>query len=374
MLLIFPLTACSDVDDTKISDTIKIGLNYELSGEYAIYGQDSVKGIKLAVKQINANGGINGAAIELIEMDNKSDVKLAKKNQKKLDEQCLVTFGPAVSKLAGEVAEISEDNKVIMITNTASENSVVEDEDGDVLDYVYRICYNDTIQGRAIGEFAISHQLNNGIIIEEKDDIYSQGLGKAITKALESENGTIKKTIDYQCDEFDTNAILESLKESEDYNVIFLNGYYAENAAIINAIRSINHDVMIICSDAMDVNSSFETISEYDLNNVYYTSQFSEDDSSEGVAEFVNAYKVEYQESANAYSASGYEMMQYCAKVLTSLDGDVSIKKFNASFEDYTDEFSGVCGKIKMNKNHTPERNVKIIEAISGDLIIINNE
>lgn len=61
MLSVSLFAGCGDTEPkTTDSDTIKIGVNYELSGDVATYGQSSVEGIELAVEQINAAGGING--------------------------------------------------------------------------------------------------------------------------------------------------------------------------------------------------------------------------------------------------------------------------------------------------------------------------
>ncbi|HOA28332.1 MAG TPA: ABC transporter substrate-binding protein, partial [Arachnia sp.] len=57
----------------EAGDTIKLGLNYELSGPVATYGQASVLGINMAIAQINEAGGIDGKQIKLFEYDNKSD-------------------------------------------------------------------------------------------------------------------------------------------------------------------------------------------------------------------------------------------------------------------------------------------------------------
>jgi len=46
--------------ETASGDVIKIGINYELSGDNATYGQGSVEGIELAIEQINSQGGVNG--------------------------------------------------------------------------------------------------------------------------------------------------------------------------------------------------------------------------------------------------------------------------------------------------------------------------
>jgi len=55
------------------SDVIKIGVNYELSGGVATYGQSSVEGLELAIKEINEAGGVNGKQIQLVKYDNKSE-------------------------------------------------------------------------------------------------------------------------------------------------------------------------------------------------------------------------------------------------------------------------------------------------------------
>ncbi len=46
----------SDADtssDTANSDTIRVGLNYELSGAVATYGQNLTEGVELALEEIN---------------------------------------------------------------------------------------------------------------------------------------------------------------------------------------------------------------------------------------------------------------------------------------------------------------------------------
>ncbi|HEM4676508.1 TPA: ABC transporter substrate-binding protein, partial [Streptococcus suis] len=74
------LAACGNVSTTNTSaagssvgDTFKIGYNLELSGAVSSYGQTEEKGANLAVKEINAAGGIDGKKIEVITKDNKSE-------------------------------------------------------------------------------------------------------------------------------------------------------------------------------------------------------------------------------------------------------------------------------------------------------------
>lgn len=56
---------------TTIGDTLKIGVNLELTGSVAAYGNAEKNGINLAVEQINKAGGVDGKKIEVITKDNK---------------------------------------------------------------------------------------------------------------------------------------------------------------------------------------------------------------------------------------------------------------------------------------------------------------
>lgn len=56
----------SDNSSSEDAKTIKIGGNFELSGAIAAYGEAENEGAKLAVEQINKDGGIDGKKIEYV--------------------------------------------------------------------------------------------------------------------------------------------------------------------------------------------------------------------------------------------------------------------------------------------------------------------
>ena len=78
------LTACGGSSSTAASaagstaaaasgDTIKVGVMGPLSGNVSVYGQAVVNGATLYLKQVNANGGINGKQIEILTEDEQGD-------------------------------------------------------------------------------------------------------------------------------------------------------------------------------------------------------------------------------------------------------------------------------------------------------------
>ena len=67
------LTGCGGDSTKSGGDTVKIGAIAELTGANASYGTSMMRGIKLAVKEINAAGGVNGKKLQLVEADTKSE-------------------------------------------------------------------------------------------------------------------------------------------------------------------------------------------------------------------------------------------------------------------------------------------------------------
>ena len=72
MLLGGVLAGCGGGDKAK-SDEIKVGANFEMTGNVANYGNATFEGLQLAIDEANAAGGINGKKITLVKADSKSE-------------------------------------------------------------------------------------------------------------------------------------------------------------------------------------------------------------------------------------------------------------------------------------------------------------
>ena len=75
MMVFAMLFTCTAIADE--AKKIKIGAAYPLTGNSAELGSRCYKGVKLAVDECNANGGINGVEIELVSQDDQADPKQA---------------------------------------------------------------------------------------------------------------------------------------------------------------------------------------------------------------------------------------------------------------------------------------------------------
>src|SRR6185437_9204139 len=164
---------------SKAGDTIKIGVNLELSGAVASYGTSEVAGIDLAVEEINDAGGIDGKKIEIVKVDNKSDAAEATNAAIRLTTQDKVVaiIGAATSGATVAQAQIANENKTPLISPSGTSPTVTVKEDGTVNEFVFRTSFIDPLQGAVAANFAANElKVKNVAIFTDNSSDYSKGL------------------------------------------------------------------------------------------------------------------------------------------------------------------------------------------------------
>lgn len=133
-------------EEAANSDEIKIGANFEMTGNVANYGTTTLEGLKLAIKEANDAGGINGKKITLVEADNKSDPAEAANAATKLisDDKVVAIVGPATSGAVQAESQVATENKVPIIAPDATSPDITV-ENGQVKPFVFRGCFIDPL-------------------------------------------------------------------------------------------------------------------------------------------------------------------------------------------------------------------------------------
>ncbi|HMW45508.1 MAG TPA: ABC transporter substrate-binding protein, partial [Solirubrobacterales bacterium] len=120
----FALAGCGGSDDENAWDgqSITFGALFSTTGDGSPFGPQQVKGAKLAVDEINADGGINGADLQLVQRDDESDPATSADEMKELIEQvqAIAVLGPTFSNSAAEADPIANQNRtpVLAVSNT----------------------------------------------------------------------------------------------------------------------------------------------------------------------------------------------------------------------------------------------------------------
>lgn len=357
------LAGCSK--SASNTNDIKIGINYELSGDVATYGQSSVDGITMAIDEINAAGGINGKKIVPVKYDNKSEPAEATTLATKLmtKDKVLAVLGPATSGSFKAEIPVGIKNKIPVASGSATADDVTVDASG-VKDYAFRICFNDSYQGTAMANFAFKNlSKKKAVIIMDSSSDYGKGLAENFQKTFEAAGGTIVSKEAYVAKDTDFNAILTKIK-GKDFDVIFIPGYYNEAGLIIKQARAQGINVPVLGADGFDSPTLLKLAGASALNNVYYSNHYSSLDQDPVVQKFIKDFKAKYNKEPDAFNALGYDLAKFVAdgiKRSSKLEGE-AVKTALAE----TSNFVGVTGSFSVDKNHNPVKSIVVIGLKDG--------
>jgi branched-chain amino acid transport system substrate-binding protein len=120
---------------------IKIGFIHTMSGAMSMYGISSEAGAKIAVKEINAAGGVLGRELELITRDDKLSAETGLREAKDLvlTEEVDFLTGTISSAVALAISSYVEKEKKIFIVNVSQSSQITEEKWNP---YVFRINTN----------------------------------------------------------------------------------------------------------------------------------------------------------------------------------------------------------------------------------------
>lgn len=349
------------------SDTIKLGANLEMTGTNATFGQSATNGAKLAIKEVNAKGGVLGKKISLVVADNKSEAAEAANAMQKLisQDKVLGVIAPIASSSVIAGAQVNMDGKVLAISPTASNPKVtVDPATGKTRDYLFRAAFIDPFQGSVMANFATKTLKGKtaALYIDNSSD-YAKGLGQFFKETFIKNGGTIVAEEAYLAKDTDFKSTLTKIKASNP-DIVFVPGYYQEVGMIVKQGREIGIKAAILGGDGWDSAKLPEIAGAEALNNTFFANHYSPDDNSPAIKTFVDAYKAEYGETPDAFAALSYDatMMIIEAIKRAGSEDTVKIKDELAKTKDY----QAVSGVITLNDTHDAVKSAVVIEMKDG--------
>lgn len=360
LLTMVSLLAGCGAPDKADEQVIKIGANMDLSGGGSTFGTSVLNGVKMAVEEVNAAGGINGKQIKLFVEDNKTEPAEAANTTKKLIEQDQVDLiiGAVTSGCTLSSAPIAQASGVPMITPTSTNPQVTETGD-----YIFRSCFIDPLQGTAMAKFAAEKlKAKTAVIMGDVTSDYSKGLTEVFKKDFEAAGGKVLSVESFAQKDTDFNAQLTKIK-AEKPDVIFLPAYYTEVGLILKQARQQGIDQPFIGTDGWDSPKLVE-IAGNATNNGYFTNHYATDDQDPVIQGFIKKYKDKYNQVPDAFATLGYEATLIAVKALEKAGS--TDKKAVRDAMAATKDVPGITGKISLDANRNPIKAVTIIEMKDG--------
>ena len=349
------------------SKEIKIGLLNEMTGGNATIGTAAANGAKLAIKEINANGGLLGKQIKAVVADNKSEPSEAANAMTKLltQDRVVAVTGTFSSSNAIAAASVAEANKSpYLVAGATNPKVTVDEKTKTVKKYIYRVCFIDPFQGTVAANFAAKDlKVKKAAMLVDNSSDYSKGLAEFFEAALKKEGGEIVSNEAYLQKDTDFKATLTKIK-SKGAEVLYVPGYYEEVGKIVKQAREMGITVPIIGADGWDSPKLVEIASVSALNNTYFTNHYSVEDTSPKTQAFVDSYTKEYGQKPEALAVLGYDAVYVLADAIKRANSTDSAKIIEALAD--TKDFPAISGVTTINKTHDADKNAVVIEMKDG--------
>ena len=353
-------------------NTIKIGVNMELSGSVAGYGEQQKKGIELAVDKINKAGGIKvdgkKMKVKAVYRDNKSSTTGSASVAAQLvnNDKGVAVVGPATTNDSTAAIPNVTKASVAMVTPSATDAGYTMQKSGKVQPYAFRACFTNDYQAGAAARFAYTTLKSRRVaILADNSSDYGTGLAKAFKSNFK---GNIVSTQYFQEGDKDFNATLTSLKGKK-FDAIYAPGYYSEIGLIVKQARQMGITAPIIGSDGMGDPALAKIAGSSNATNVYYSTPFSTKsaDTNSTVKTFMSDYQKKFNAEAPTFSALSYDSVYMVKAAIEKANSTNSadIAKAMGKIKN----MNGVTGKMSVDSKHNPEKTVSIEQMTDGKIV-----
>ncbi len=341
---------------------IVIGHYGSMTGSEATFGESTDNGIKLAIEEINAAGGINGKKIRLITYDDKGDAREAGTAVTRLvtKDRVVAVLGEVASGLSLAAAPVCQENGVPMISPSSTNPKVTK-----IGDMIFRVCFIDPFQGSVCAKFARESdrlKASKAAILTDQASPYSVGLQEEFEKAFVALGGTVVSKQTYQAGDQDFSAQLTAIRGSEP-EVIFVPGYYTDVGNIALQAKKLGVNTPLLGGDGWD-SSKLGEIGGKALDGCFYSNHYSHQDPSDRVQEFIKKYSAKHKQTPDGLAALGYDAARILfeamgrAKSLGGADLAAELAK--------TKDFDGVTGRISIDPDRNAVKPAVMLEMKNG--------
>ncbi|MCO5316086.1 MAG: ABC transporter substrate-binding protein [Solirubrobacterales bacterium] len=363
------LAACGTSSDSGGSgEGGDIGLGYTatLSGQFASYGTEMQEGVDLAVKEINAEGGVDGKKFKVTSEDD-----LGKPGngpviaQKFCDNSDIhAVLGYSFSSVALAAVPIYDQCGLPVLAS-----AVTSPELSGSSPFFFRNILSDKFQGREMGLYTVNTLgLKRIAVLNQKDD-YGVGTAEGFIAGVEEAGGEILSRDEYQLGTTSFDNQLTKIK-GENPDAIYIGGFYSEAAKIAKQARAMGMDQPLLGTDG-SFSPDLLKLGGADVEGMYVYGVFSSDSDDPKAKNFVKRFKEENGKEPASWAALAYDAV-YTIKAAIEESGDSSREGIAEGLKNLT--YDGVTGPTSFDENGDRKGRVLFIQVKNGKFVLADEQ
>lgn len=349
-----------NADAKADASAILVGHYASMTGSEATFGKSTDNGIRMALKERNAAGGVKGKQIAIKTYDNQGKQQESVTAVTRLIQQDKATaiLGEVASSRSLAGGPVCQRLGVPMVSPSSTNPDVTL-----LGDMIFRVCFIDPFQGYVGAKFAYENlEYRRGAALFNRAQAYSEGLKNNFVQSFKKFGGEIVAEQAFNDGDNDFSAQLTAIREAKP-DFIYVPGYYTEVVNIARQARRLGLTVPLIGGDGWD---SEELKNAGDsLNGCYFSNHYSHEDQSPIVQDFIKKYQSEFGKIPDGLAALGYDAAHILFDAMERADS-LSGKDLAAALAA-TADYRGVTGTITIDANRNPTKDAVMLEVVNGE-------
>jgi branched-chain amino acid transport system substrate-binding protein len=218
-----------------------------MTGQYAIFGDQMKRGAEMAVKDINAAGGVLGEQLTLEVGDDACDPKqaVAVANQM-VNAGVVLMAGHFCSGSSIPASAVYNEEGILQISPASTNPQLTEQG----FDNVFRMCGRDDQQGTYAANYVVDNNVGSNIAIVHDKTAYGKGLADEFKKALNARGVEEKMYEAITAGDKDFTALITKMKNAG-VDLIYLGGYHTEAGLIARQAKEQGINATMMSGDAL---------------------------------------------------------------------------------------------------------------------------
>jgi branched-chain amino acid transport system substrate-binding protein len=334
----------------------------ELSGTGATSGTNFDNGVKLAVKEINAGGGILGRKIEYTSSDTQSAPQTAKAlAQKAVDEKAYVVMGPVFS--GSILVSMAETRRAEIPNFTGGEGAAITQQGNP---YIFRTSFTQATAMPKVARYIKDTVKAKTIAIVWVNNDFGKGGRDMIMKALEAQGIKVAADISTDPGQVDFSGAILKLKQSN-ADAVFVYTNEEESARALRELRKQGYDKPIIGETTLTSQKVIELAGDAANGAVAHVG-LTADAPQATIKAFDERFQKEYKYKTDHNGLKGYSAM-YIVKAVTEKIGKFDPKAFAAAMHGVTlsaKDYPGVLLDVTFDQNGDLDRESFMTTVVNG--------
>ncbi len=342
---------------------IKVGLQGVLSGVAAAIGDNAREAAQVLTEEVNKAGGIKGAKIKLIVIDDKGDPNEAVEAARRVMEAekvvAIANMGTSTTFRAS--SKVAQRYKVPMVGHIQSDPDITKNNP-----YAFRTCVTAAGLAYPVAEYAIKEMGLKKIAIMNRNDGYGNSITEYFKKKATELGAEITTIQTYQPDEKDFKAYLIKVQATKP-QAVMLTGYFADSGLITKQIGELGMKIQILGQNTM-TSPSYSKIAGPACEGAVLSANYLPGVVKTATAEkFLKDWRAKYGKDPETYAAQGYDTLLVILEALKL--GEDKPEAIRANLQKLVN-FEGASGTIrKFTPDGDPVRESVVVKIEGGKLV-----